>query len=417
MKNFSNAIILSGILTLLNLLNHLIPLNNSLINFTSIKINKKHSLISDENISSIIEYHKSNIVFARRPLTTFLIENLSSFLSFSESLSFIVINFFLLFLSGIALYYLANYLLQNKTYSLLSVTIYHLSFSNFFAFFDTIYCYDEPLQYLFLFLSILFILYERWIIFLITFSISIISRESSLLFVPTFLLLNFYKKKEINDNRYFDYKIIFFAIPVILYFCYLYIYLFFSNNFIENRIDFSNRLDHFKFNFQNQNFAIEGFFTFFLTTGLQLYVLVFYRLRYKFDKQESKFIKSFISLFILNSIIVIFSTKIREARLLTLPLILLWPFLGKFVWIEISSLFKTNKIKSLILNKWFLFLFLFAIFLEYLIYKYVYIPSVNAKGGNFQDEYLYIILVFITFHFLGNFFLFLKNSSYKIYNS
>ena len=156
--------LVSLFLTLLTLFIHL-------QGFTSSMINKGNFTIDYKYLISVIDYHKLHPAFSKRPLSTFLIENLSNLIGIEVGVSFILVNFFFLFLSGIFLYYLSIRILRNKIFGLLNMLIYFFSFSNLFVFFTPIYTYDEPLQFSLLFLSLIFLYDKKWKFLLLIISI------------------------------------------------------------------------------------------------------------------------------------------------------------------------------------------------------------------------------------------------------
>lgn len=403
MKEFISISIFSLAFTFIILVNHILPINNSFINFKSEEINIEKKIISNENLTSIIDYHKTNVVFAKRPATTFIIETLSNICSISKGLSFVLVNFFLFFLCGLLLYYLTQLVVKEKMYSYTTVGLFYLSFSVFFAFFDSIHTYDEPLQYFLILCSLIAIIKQKWIFFITTFTLSLIARESGLLLIPAlFILINK------NDTTYLSKQnkksSIYLFIPVLIYICFI---AFYTNKYQlseTSQSDFLNRLDHFNYNFQNLNFALETFTSLFVAIGLQTYILIIYFIKNKADKLETKIIKAYLITLFLNTLVVLVATKARETRLFTLPLFLMWPILGKFLIIEIKHFIENKRITILIKNKWFLLIFSLFVLLEILFYKFVYVSTVNAKGGSFQDEYFLIICLLITFHSLINLF-------------
>ena len=407
MKEFISISVFSVAFTFIILVNHILPINNSFINFKSDEINIEHKIISNENLASIIDYHKTNIAFAKRPATTFLIETLSNICSISKGLSFVLVNFFLFFLCGLLLYYLTQLVVKEKIYSYTTVGLFYVSFSVFFAFFDSIHTYDEPLQYFLILCSLIAFIKQKKLYFITIFTLSLIARESGLLLIPALLILTnkkdtaYLSKQNIKSSIYL-------FIPLLIYICFIAFYTNKHQISEASQSDFLNRLDHFNYNFQNLNFALESFTSLFVAIGFQTYIVIIYCIKNRVNRLETKMIKAFLITLFLNTLIVLIATKARETRLFTLPLFLIWPILGKFLIIEIKYFIEKNRITLLIKNEWFILTFSLIVLLEVLFYKFIYVSTVNAKGGSFQDEYFLIICLLISFHFLINLFSILK---------
>ena len=57
-------------------------------------LNNKSHVISNQDLQSVIDFHKSSSTFSKRPFTTFLIEKTSDLFQLKIGESFIIINFF-----------------------------------------------------------------------------------------------------------------------------------------------------------------------------------------------------------------------------------------------------------------------------------------------------------------------------------
>ena len=153
-------------------------------------INGGSFTISNTALSETVNLHKTHPVFFRRKLTTWCIDTFSEFANIEIGYSFVIINFFFLFLNGIILYFLAIQLTKDVRLSIFSLITYYLCFSNLFIFFPPVYTYDEPLQFCFILLSLIMFFKKRYWSFLLIFSISIVVRESSIILIPGLFLFN-----------------------------------------------------------------------------------------------------------------------------------------------------------------------------------------------------------------------------------
>lgn len=401
-NNISLAFITSLICAVTCFTVHIIPRSNSMINFRTEEINRDHKIISNEYLTSVIDVHKTEPAFARRPLTTFLIEEFSKITSLNFGWAFTIINFFMLFIAGILICFVSLAAGHNQKEAVLSTVCFFLSFSVLFSFFRSNYSYDEPLQYIFIFIAFLGLLNKKWIISIIALSLAMITRESSVLLLPSviFFLLPENKKFISYLNWRYLKKIIIISIPVFFHMVFLYFYLTYYEVGEKSKSDLLNRLYYFHFNFQNTDYAVESVTSLFFAIGLQLYLILWYVKDLENTFLEGRLIKSFIFALILNSVIVLLSTKARETRLFALPLVFIWPILGKVVLTE----FRFIKTGIRNLNTWLSILFfLFLIFVGILISKYVYTPTEMNPDENFFHEYLGFTLVLISLHCLIRF--------------
>lgn len=370
-----------------------------MINWKTETINTKRHAISEEYLVHLVNFHKTEPAFVKRPLTTYLIEMLSRSTSLSIGESFAVVNFTLLFFCGIVLFYLARLLLGDNQLSLFSVLFFYLSFTVLFSFFPANYSYDEPLQYFLIFLSLAAWIQTKWLAFILWFSLGIIARESSILLLPAFALYFFEFKLKTLFRAESIKKAVILVIPVLVYSVFLYLFITLSGIGKESQHDLTSRLSHFLFNFQDQEYAIESFFSLALAVGVHAYFLFSYLSDNKLDLMEKKLIKSFLLTLIINTIIVLISTLARETRLFALPLIFIWPIFGKILLRELKILGSLKNYRYLFNNilsaGTLILLWAFC----FLIYRFIF-SQTNGVKQNYLDEYLLVMSALISLHFV-----------------
>lgn len=400
MKNRYNsiAILTSLICTIICLTIHILPISNSMINRKTETQNIEKLPISNDYLSSCVEFHKIEPAFAKRPLTTFIVDSFSKFTTLNIGISFVFINFFILFLVGFLIFHLSLSIGNSTKASTLAIVCFFLSFTILFSFFPSNYSYDEPLQYLFILIAMLSIQKRNWLVFIPSFFIALVARESTIILLPS-LALFLISEKGIVPQKYIK-RFIVLAIPVLLYILFLYLFLKHLGINKESESDFITRFSFAKYNFQDTEFSNESIISLFLALGIQSYFIFWFSKSSKLSSIENKLIKSFILAFIINSVIVLTTAKARETRLLALPLIFAWPILGN-VFITEFQLVKTEFFKSKIYKKWLpILLFLFLCCLSIVISKYIYTPTEPDRPDNLFHEYLSISLVLISSHFL-----------------
>ena len=168
-----------------------------------------------------------------------------------------------------------------------------------------------------------------------------------------------------------------------------------------NEEDIKNRLLHFKLNVGENIAATETIFSFFLILGLPIYFLVISIIKKSYSSLlEKNLVKSFLITVIINSVIVILTTKARESRLFVIPLFFLWPIFFNYLKEEICEVFKfSNYIK--LFKRWDYTLVLgFLIFLNKLICYKIYKITIGDPSQNYFNLYLFIIITIIIFHSL-----------------
>jgi hypothetical protein len=356
--------------------------------------------ISNEYLTIAVTYHKEHPAFAKRPLTTLLTESISRATNLNIGESFTLLNFSLLFLCGILLFYFATLLGSTSIQASLSVILFFLSFSILFAFFPPIYSYDEPLQYLFVFLSILPVLRSNWAYYILFFSLSLITRESSVILLPGIAILALVP---LNQSTVLSKKLLLLLLPIFIYIFYLYYFISANDITTASKQDFSERLMHFEGNFRNLKFTAESVVSFILAIGFHTYILYCYTRRNLLSAIEKSFVAAFILVLAINTLVVILTTQARETRLFALPLVFLFPFLGKFILKEYQYL--RTKIARATTGEIFKCLpfLLISILLIVGVTNRVYFQTIGSLSENLFNEYLAAVLIVLVSHFIIRF--------------
>src|SRR5690606_25858750 len=129
------------------------------------------------------------------------------------------------------------------------------SFTNFFIFFPPVYTYDEPLQFCFMFLSLILFFKKRIFCFVLAFTLAIIIRETSMIILPGLFFYFIYDNKiSFKQNLVvpdFRIKVIAITIPLFIYGIYSYYIMRESTNLLTSRDYFLLRFSRMGYNFQN----------------------------------------------------------------------------------------------------------------------------------------------------------------------
>lgn len=374
---------------------HFWPGNTSMMNMHNWPFALAENGISETYLTEVVEYHESEPTFARRVVTTKSIRFLAAFLGLTLGMSFVLFNFTMLFLAGFTLCILALKVAKNVRFAFLSGLLFWLSFPILFAFFPTIYSYDDPAQYFFLALTFLAFVDEKYMWSAVFYTLSLFIRESGLILLPGIFVL---------ANGGFSLKNIKRSIekwgPFLVLSLVFVAGLFAVQYGLQNQDlvqDSTNRFSALRFNFQDEQFAIETIFSFALVCLLATALFAY--------KIKSRWFKPFLVTLILNTLVVVFFTQARESRLFILPLFFWFPLAGEMLIQAVNEMqltWQKNKMRFLSVA---LFAAMFAAAASY----FVYLPTAMKPHENWHQEYLFILLTFVLVLSINSFFNFKKN--------
>lgn len=373
---------------------HMLPVSDSMLNENNLKLS--HTFLDSQ-----IRYHQEFAPFARRPLTSGLIEASSSIFGIAIAESFVLVNLLLLFISGLLVYRISLRLKATNNQALFNMAAYFLTFSIVFAFFPPVFTYDEPLQYCFLFLSILAVIHNKWVFYWVWFFLALVARESSVFLFPGFILigLGLGVLPSLTWSPAVFRKWLLLFLPLPLYVIYLIFFFLKTGLWAESSTLEGSRLDCLNDNFGTWAKTKETLFSFLLVILPALYLLFIGWRKEVFKGFQKRFVQAFFIGLIINTPVIMLATLARESRLFALPLIFLWPLAGQLFWKELTLLVKPQLYFEVFRNWPNRLYFLGLCILNYLISFKVYVPSFPAKD-NFFNEYLFIMLFLISVHFL-----------------
>ncbi len=364
-------------------------------------LNERNTIISNGFLTSQINYHKTFAPFARRPMTSALIETTANSFNISLGKAFIWVNFTLLFISGVLLYYLSRILNQSRLYSNLNIIFYFLTFSLLFAFFPPIFTYDEPLQYCFVFMSLIAFFKQKWVAYICFFTLAMIARESSIFLLPglgLFPQIHNHNGPSLFSTTHLKRLVILFF-PVVLYAAFIFFFLQKNALWGGTMDEMTSRFSCFSENFRNRQNSVETVASLLMTLGPFAYFLVLYFKNNSPYLLEKKLARAFLLTCAINTVIVITATFAREARLFALPLFFVWPVFSAIFWKEVEPIASLRLLREF-LRRWpYLIIFLFATFINYLISFKIYEPNFPGKD-NYFNEYLFCITFVLSFHFI-----------------
>lgn len=272
--------------------------------------------------------------FARRPVTTFLIQLFES-LELSLESSFLIVLYSGLFLAVILLFRL-SLAFTNVKGARWSVLIFLTSFWVINAFFTEIYAYDEPWQYVFLFAAFDRIRLKKWFQFSFWFLCALITRESSLLLLPGIVLFLLIEEPLFNKSNLIRLFKVLWTLPVYGFFLWFIV----QGKELEEKSSSYMRDERFKhlfYSFETIDIGIVTLTSFLAAMLIPVLMIVINRKNIRGDIKP--WIYAFVLNFGINTFITFFFTMGRETRIFAQPVLMISPFLGIFM----LAFWKENK--------------------------------------------------------------------------
>ena len=295
----------------------------------------KEGMMTHQALRSTLDYHRSLPVFAARPLTSGAVAVLSRWTGADETRVLALLNPLLIAISACLIYALALSWGAAASGAWMGAALYLFSFTNLFAFVPPIYTYDEPLQ-------VVTMLAACWclprpgvlgqnngalpavpsynipyaLLAGICMGLSLWARESGLLLFP--VLAGLYLPYASKQERI--------GLGITL--------LVAVGGLVLGRLatgpttssgdlwQWQARFSNLQANFRNTDYTVETLVGIFLVLAWPLVLLrrLLGKLRF--------FTLGLVASLVVNTFIVLFMAKAREARLFALPLLLIWPLLG-----------------------------------------------------------------------------------------
>lgn len=371
---------------------HMLPNMDSMLN-------ENNTRISHGFLKSQIDYHQEIAPFARRPLTSFLIESVTGKFGLRSGHAFILVNFILLFLSGLLLFKLSKTLKASIVQALSNMCVYFLSFSVLFAFFPPVFSYDEPLQYCFILLSLTAFLRKKWGWYVPFFTLALISRETSMLLLPA--LLFFMPGLRKFNVRLLSKERVRLCIPILLpllfYGIYLALFIYTHDQLKATQIEMASRYSCFLENFENAKNTVETWTSLFLALAPFMYLVAVQMRKKNALAWQKKWIDAYLLTVIINTPIVILTAFARETRLFALPLFFIWPVFFQLFGQEIKLLFSFGLYPK-VFKKWPYLLGFLALNSVNFWFCFQMYPKLGLGENTFFGEYLFLLNALMVLH-------------------
>lgn len=390
-KDYLKAAVIGLLIIAVSFVIHIHPAFNSMINFQTSVYNVEGQLFSDDYIRVVLDYHKEHPVFARRPLTTFLVEFTDQAIGIGLAAAFAWVGFFFFYINGLLVYVLARCMKSTSLQALLAMIAYLLSFTILFPYFRTTYTYDEPLQYFFCLLALIGLYKPSKGLMLFGLTGCLFARESSLVLFPSFFLLYYFKDAGAFKIRWdVIRKGLLFVLPVLVYMVYYVYHLSVFEAGVESNYDEASvRVSQLSYNFQSTAYTVE---TLSLFSIVYLFPVTLLLIQPRADR-SGMLIKAFWILLILNTAMVLLGARVSESRVLTLPLLLLWPIMGRYLLATVQNMKRLLQVKKM--RMMFVLSMAIMVVVSYFIAFKFYVQTGAKAEENLFNEY-YFVVVFIS---------------------
>ncbi|GEM_PF-796026 len=335
--------------------------------------------------------------FARRPITTFLIQRLEQ-LGVPLEYAFIGVLYAALFIALLLLYRLSFMVTRSEGAARLSTFLFASSFWVIHAVFSEIYAYDEPVQYAFVFAAFIFLHQRKWLLFSLFFYGALVARESTILLLPGIFFFFMLDKPILSRANVLRTLKVGWVVPAYAITLWLIINV---KGLEEKSSSYMRdvRFKHLYYSFAQLDIGIDTMTSFAMAFVAPVTLLLLYqkfRDRSGNTEEDRPWVNAMMLNAGVNTIITFVFTMGRETRIFAQPVLLLSPWLGLYAMTSARGL--ANNLKQQALDwdgmlRWITRILLFlSIAFAVSLYAYeVYWPTDTKFFSGFQ-HHVYIKL-------------------------
>ncbi len=361
-------------MTLFSFYLHIVPGTNTMINYVGENQPRDEKfIVTDGFLPWAVNYHHFLLEFKKRPIAVFLMEKYAQLFNVRISLAYVFVNFFFLFLGGLLIYYLSYQYKLKHNLAILSMISYFLSFAILLAYSIPIATLDEPVQYFFILLSFIALNKQKNLVFIIFFTLAIITRETSLLLLPIIVLffMDVDLKKLFQQKNKLVKVCITSGLPILFYV--LYSVWFYKQNpqlMQETETLLGQKFLYYKTkNFLDFENSIRTILSIISVNLVPIFLIFYYKTKHQYTAFESKLLIAFWITFSINFVMVMLSAYAEESRVFTLPFLILFPIYGKII----DGVIRFNKRFLTYLITWKpILIILLTVILSWLLFKLGY---------------------------------------------
>jgi hypothetical protein len=242
---------------------------------------------------------------------------------------------------------------------------------------------------------------QQWFLYVILFTLALITRETSLLLLPGLVLFLPTISEKVVDSSTSNRILLYFKIlmPLLFYGLYLLLFMNTYGQFGATKLEIESRYSCFLENFESTRNTVESILSLFFALGPFVYLLVFQKIAYNTKVLKNNWVRAFVLSLILNTPLVILTAFARESRLFALPLLLIWPLFAQLFRKEINLIFSIDAYRQLFRNRKYTLILLIFNLLNFVGCFYYYL-KLGLGENNLYAEYLFLINFMIISHFL-----------------
>lgn len=146
-------------------------------------------IIDEDFWQKILHVHQTAVAFKVRPWTTFITSMLHDYAGLPVKTSFFILQFSLLFISGLVFHRYLQMLSYTRKQAFLGTTIYFLSIPVLMAHFEPVHTWSDFWVYILIPLSFIFVIQKKYWWSLPCMILVTMARETSVIFYPLWMLL------------------------------------------------------------------------------------------------------------------------------------------------------------------------------------------------------------------------------------
>lgn len=384
-RELRNSLLVGLAMTTISLALHFAPVWVNMLNRGSVTW-EGQPLPHDFIVDCILEHSETGEpAFQRRPLTTWGIAALEG-IGVPPATAFILLGFALFFIAGLLVHRLVRSFGSTPKQALIAQLLFHASPTVLFAWFDPMYTYDEPIQYVALLVSLIAVLRKHVALFIGAFTIALIARETSVILLPAFAYLVGYPRRK---------DIVMLLAPLVLLAVFLFFYLPYVHAELATFADIITRYRFLAFNFSDAKMTGESLSYLVMTLALPVFLLARFSRTKNCSEEDRRLIRAFWTTVVLNTMAVLIAAKAREARLFALPMIIGWPLFGQALVAEVERHQDLKQLLSFLKDPLLLVCLVAIVIGLYFGVHFVFRLSTGIQQDNLFHEYLIAELVFI----------------------
>jgi hypothetical protein len=193
-------------------------------------------------------------------------------------------------------------------------------------------------------------------------------------------------------------QVLLLVLPAIVYFGAIKIYVsYFNIQQVEAHENAIRWICLFQ-NFESDKSVFESIAAFFLVLLIPVYFLVTTKATALFSSKYNGLVKAFIITLVVNTLIAYSMTKVREARILMLPLVFLWPIFSAVFLSKLSLLISFKSWIQLFMQPLLLVLLGGLLYASYELAFFNYKATIGFPKDHYFNHYFFCLFTVFSIH-------------------